>query len=167
MNGAVEAEKAKELSKRIVIQKRAHGAVQTVKDAAAYILRLPAPAVRMPSHSLPSRILAELQSHLGVLRANRESTTLVLAPRVLPEPGSIDSNVEAAARAHDLTQSQLASERELEMGELMDIVNSVHDSKGWFVVVNKYCSRNSATVLLSIKYQAYGDRHHDLESRML
>lgn len=167
MNGAVEVGKAKEHSNRIIVQKRAYGARQTVKDAAVYILHLPARAVRMPSHPLSSRILAELQSHLDVLSANSESTMLVLAPRVLPEPGFIDSNVEATARAHDLARSQLANEREMDMGELMDIVNSVHDSKGWLVVVNKFRSRNSATVLLSIRYQTYGDRHHDLESIML
>jgi hypothetical protein len=161
-NGAVEAGKAKEFSSRITVQKRAPGALQTVKDAAVYILRLPAPSPEVPSHSLPAKILAELRAHLGVLRANT-SVTLVLVPCLLPEPGTVDPDVEAMARLRDLSLLQLANEREMEMGELVEIVNSVHDSTGWLVVVNKLRSRNSATVALGVKYQAYADKHHEAE----
>lgn len=121
----------------------------------------------MPSLPLPARILAELRAHLGVLRANSTSVTLVLAPRVLPEPGSVEPNVEAMARLCDLSRLQLANEREMEMGELVEMVNSVHDSMGWLVVVNKLRSRNSATMALGIKYQAYADRHQEAQSTVL
>jgi hypothetical protein len=34
---------------------------------------------------------------------------------------------------------------------------------GGLVVVNKLRSRNSTTVALGVKYQAYADRHHEAE----
>lgn len=166
-HGAVEAGKAKEFSPRITVQKRASGALQVVKDAAVYILRLPAPSPVMPSHSLPTRILAELRAHLGVLRVNNTSATLVLAPRLLPEPGTVEPDVEAKVRLRDLSRLQLANEREMEMGELLEIVHSVHDSVGRLVVINKLRSRNSATVALGVKYQAYADRHHEAEPMVI
>jgi hypothetical protein len=150
-NSAVEAGKAKEFSHRITVQRRVPEALQTVKDAAVYILHLPPPSPEVPSHSLPARILAELRAHLGVLRANT-SATLILAPRLLPEPGTVDPDVEAMARLRDLSRLQLANDREMEMGELVEMVNSVHDNMGWLVVVNKLRSRNSATVALGVKY---------------
>jgi hypothetical protein len=61
------------------------------------------------------------------------------------------------ARLHDLSRLQLANEREMEMGELVEMVNSVHDGMGRLVVVNKLRSRKSATVALGVKYQAYTD----------
>jgi hypothetical protein len=155
-NGAVEAGRAEEFSLRITVQKRPLAALQMVKDAAVYILHLPSHSPGGPFHSLLARILAQLRAHLGVLRANA-SATLILAPRVLPEPGTADPDVEAMARLHDLSRLQLANEREMEMGELVEMVNSVHDGMGRLVVVNKLRSRKSATVALGVKYQAYTD----------
>lgn len=166
-NGAVEAGKAKESSRRITVQKRAPGALQTVEDAAVYILHLPAPSPGVPSDSFPARILAELRAHLGVLRANKTSVTLVLAPHLLPEQGTVDPDIEAMARLRDLSRLQLANECEMEMRELVKTVNSVHDSMGWLVVINKLHSHNSATVAVGIKYQVYTNRHHEAESIVL
>ncbi|KAF7514171.1 hypothetical protein GJ744_004496 [Endocarpon pusillum] len=165
-NGAMEVANAKETSLRITVQERAPGALQTVRDAAVYILRLPAPSPGVPSHALSTRILAELRAHLGLLRANT-SVTLILVPRLLPEPGTVDPDVEATARLRDLSRLQLANEREMEMEELVAIVNSVHDSMGWLVVVNKLRSHNSATVALGVKYQAYADTHPEAESTIM
>ena len=162
-NGAMEAGKAKESSPRITVQKRSPGTPQPVKDAAVYILHLPMPSPVVPSHSLPASILAELRAHLGVLRANNTSINLIVASRVLPEPGTVESDVEAMVRLRDLSRLQLANEREMEMGELVEIVNSVQDSIGRLVVVNKLRSRHSATVALGVKYQAYTDRSHEAE----
>lgn len=114
----------------------------------------------MPSESLPARIIAELRAHIGVLRAS-SCATLVLTARLLPEPGTVDPDVEAIARLRDLSLLQLANEREMEMLELMDILNSVRDSMGRLVLVNKLRSRNNATVAFKVQYQAYAD-HHDL-----
>ena len=150
-NATVGADRADDLSGRITVQRRMSAAVQVVKDAAVYILRLTA-----PTSSLPTQILTELRAHLGVLRANA-SATLILAPPLLPEPGTVDLDVEAMARLRDLSHLQLTNEGGLELGELMEMVNSVHDSRGRLVVANKLRSRNSATVALGVKYEAYAD----------
>lgn len=149
-----------QLSSRITVQKRSPGTPQTV-EAAVYVLRLPTPSPSMPSHSLPARIISELRAHLGVLRAN-STATLIITPPLLPEPGTVDADIEAIARVRDLSLLQLANERELEMSELVDMLNSVRDSMGRLVVVNKLQSRNNVTVALGVKYQAYGD-HQDLQ----
>lgn len=145
---------------RLTVQKRGPGEPQTVKDAAVYILRLPPPLPGVPPQSLSASILGELRAHLGVLRAN-PAATLVLIPRFLPEPGSVDPDVEAVARLWDLSRLQLANEREMEMGELVKIVNSVRDNTGWLMVVNKLRSRNSATTAIAVKYQTYPATHHE------
>lgn len=115
----------------------------------------------MPSDSVPARIIAELRAHIGVLRAS-SCATLVLTARLLPEPGTVDPDVEAIARLRDLSLFQLANEREMEMLELMDILNSVRDSMGRLVLVNKLRSRNNAMVAFKVQYQAYADRHEQL-----
>ena len=140
-------EKVEDFGGRITVQKRMPAAVQVVKDAAVYILRLSA-----PFPPLPAQILAELSAHLGILRANA-SATLILAPPLLPEPGTVGSIVEAMARLRDLSRLQLTNESGLELGELIEMVNSVHDSKGRLIVVNKLRSRDGATVALGVKYE--------------
>ncbi|KAL8830461.1 MAG: hypothetical protein Q9191_001423 [Dirinaria sp. TL-2023a] len=145
------AGKAKDFSERITVQKRMPAATQVVKDAAVYILRL-----TTPCPSLPTTIIAELSAHLGVLRANA-SATLILAPPLLPEPGTVDPDVEAMARLKDLSHMQLTNECGLGLSELIEMVNSVHDSRGRLVVVNKLRSHDRATVALGVQYQAYAD----------
>jgi hypothetical protein len=148
----------KQVSSRITVQQRAPGTLQCVHDAAIYILRLPSPSPGVPAHSLPARIIAELRAHIGVLRAS-SCATLVLTARLLPEPGTVDQDVEAIARLRDLSLFQLANEREIEMLELMDMLNSVRDSVGRLVLVNKLRSCNNVTVAFEVRYQAYADRH--------
>lgn len=150
-----------QFSSRITVQKRAPGTPQTVNDAAVYILHLPSPSPSVPSHSLSARIIAELRAHLGVLRASSRAT-LILMPRLLPEPGTVDLNVEAIARLRDLSLLQLANEREIEISELLDMLNSVRDDMGRLVVSNKLHSCNNATVALGVKYQTYVDHRHEL-----
>lgn len=151
-------EMRQQLNCRITIQQRAPGTPQSVYDAAVYILRLPSPSPAMPSESLPARIIAELRAHIGVLRAS-SGATLVLIARLLPEPGTVDPDVEAIARLRDLSLLQMANEREMEITELMEILNSVRDSMGRLVLVNKLRSRTNATVAFQVRYQAYADRH--------
>ena len=151
-------ETRQQLSTRITVQQRAPGTPQSVYDAAVYILRLPSRSPGVPSHSLPTRIIAELRAHIGVLRAS-SCATLVLTARLLPEPGTVGPDVEAIARLRDLSLLQLANEREIEIMELMDMLNSVKDSIGRLVLVNKLRSRDNATVALEVRYQAYADRH--------
>ena len=71
----------------------------------------------------------------------------------------MDADVEMEACLRDLSLLQLSNEREMEMNELLEAINSVQDSTGRLVVVNKLVSRNSATIALDIKYQPYGARH--------
>ncbi|KXS96188.1 hypothetical protein AC578_2673 [Pseudocercospora eumusae] len=140
---------SEDIKRRITLQERMPSAPQTVKDAAVYILRLP--ATLRPS---AAQILTELGAHLGALRAN-SSATLILAPPLLPEPGTLDPDSEARARVRDLARLQLTNETDLELSELIELVNSVHDSNGRFRVVSKLRTRDSAaTAALGIKYQA-------------
>lgn len=162
-NGVFMAEKARELSPRIAVQLRAPGATQTIKDAAVYILRLPRPSPEETSQSLTPRIVAELRGYLGVFRTNPTAVTIILAPRLLPEPGSVDPDIEAMTRMLDLSRLQLANEGEMEMKELVEMVNSVHDSMGSLAVINKLRSRNTAMMALGVKYQAHADKHHEAE----
>lgn len=147
----------------VVVQKRALGEVQTVTDASVYMVRISsAPgSIRPPITALVDRILQELRAHLGVLRAN-SSATLILAPRLLPDPGSVDPSIESVARLRDLSLLQLGNDRELEIGELVDLIASVYDDAGRLMVVKTLRSPNSAAVALGIKYQAYADRQQEL-----
>ena len=92
-----------------------------------------------------------------MLRAS-SCATLILTANLLPEPGAVDPSVEAKARLQDLSLLQLANEREIEIMELMEMLNSVRDSTGQLVLVNKHRSRNNAMVAFEVRYQTYGDR---------
>lgn len=81
----------------------------------------------------------------------------MLTARLLPEPGSVDADIEGLARVRDLSLLQLANEREMEIGELMDILDSVRDSMGKLVLVNKLCGRGNAMVALEVRYQAFAE----------
>ena len=165
--GAFQVAGTNPINSRIVVQKRAPGTLQLVKDATVYILRLPALSPTNPAPKLPEDILMELRAHLGVLRANHSAITMVLAPRLLPEPGSVDLEVEAITRLHDLYRLQLANEGEIEIADLVGMVNSVHDTTGLLVVVNKLGSRTTATMALGVKYQAYANQHHEAEPNIM
>ncbi|KAL4931567.1 uncharacterized protein BDV17DRAFT_239850 [Aspergillus undulatus] len=148
---------ATNLNPNITIQHRPPTTAQTVTDATVYILHLPSPLPTLSYSSLATRIAAELRAHLDVLRSN-PSATLILTPRLLPETigaGAVNSDVEASARLRDLALLQLANEREIEMGDFMSILNSVSDSLGRLVVVNKIRSRECAIVLVEVKYQGF------------
>ena len=152
------AEVRQQLNPRITVHQRVPGTPQTVYDAAVYIIRLPSPSPEMPSGSIPAQFIAELRAHIGVLRAS-SSAELVITAHLLPEPGTVDPDIEAVARVRDLSLLQLANEREFEMLELLDILNSVRDNMGRLILVNKLRSRNNATVAFKVQYQAYADRH--------
>lgn len=160
-NGAFDSGKIDDFNGRITVHSRAPAATQLVKDAAAYIIRL-----TTPSTSLAAQIIPELNAHLSVLRSNRLAT-LILAPPLLPEPGTVDPDVEAMARLRDLCCLQLHNECELELDELIDMVTSVRDSRGQLVVVNKLRSSDGATMALGIKYHAFADGPYTAEPSIL
>lgn len=150
---------------RITVQKRAAGSPQTVRDAAVYMVRVAAPSCSPPL--LLAYVAAELRAHLAVLRAN-PAATLVLAPRPLPDPGSVDPSVEAAACLRDLAKTQLlAGGRDVDVAELVDLVGGVRDGGGGLVVVNRLHARNCATVALGVKYRAGGDGQAGLKPTVL
>ncbi|KAL3495256.1 hypothetical protein BJX62DRAFT_233583 [Aspergillus germanicus] len=137
----------------ITIQHRTLTAPQGILDASIYILHLPQPSPITPFAVLTPLIAIELRVHLEVLRTN-PTAILILTPRLLPEPPSVDRDVEATARLRDLALLQLANERDLGL-EWMAILNSVSDNMGRLVVVNKIRSRESVVVLLEVRYQAF------------
>ena len=157
LDRSVEVGRPRDLDGRLTLQRRAVGDPQTLKDAAVFILHLPSSSPEVTSHTLQENILKELRAHLNVLRAN-STATIVMMTRFLPEPGSVDPEVDAMARCWDLTRKQLANECENEVGELVEIVSNVRDSMGCLVVVNKLHSRTSIMIALAVKYQAYATR---------
>ncbi|KAL4935852.1 hypothetical protein BDV06DRAFT_233903 [Aspergillus oleicola] len=142
------------LSPNITIQHRPPGTPQPITDATLYILHLPSALPTQPSTTLASRIALELRSHLDILRSN-PSATLILTPRLLPDPGAVNADIEASARLRDLVLFQLANERELEMGDLLNVLNSVSDSLGRLVVVNKIRSREDCGVVFEVRWQGF------------
>lgn len=134
---------------------RSAGMPQHVKDAAVYILHLPAASPRpSPGGSAAMLIKAELQSYLDLLRANG-SVMLVLTTRLLPEPGSLcGPEAEAVARARDLCMLQLTNEGEMELGEVLGMIEAVRDNVGKLVVTSQLRSHNNLIVALVVKHQA-------------
>lgn len=139
---------------RVNVQRRPVGQTQTVRNAGVYVLHLgsPSPLLNESVASLTSRLTAELRAHLPVLRDNR-AATLVVAMRLLPDPGSVDVGVEAAARMRDLVLLQLANERDLEVSELVDLIQGVGDRSGRLMVVNRVRDNARAIVALGVKFQ--------------
>ena len=154
--GPVDTETIGQVNSNILVQKRTHTVVQQIKDAAVYILRLTS-----ASHSDRTHILTELKAHIGILSAN-SSATLILAPRLLPEPKTVDPHRESMARLRDLSRQQLTDEYDLELGEVSEIVHSVYDTRGGLFVANKLPSRNSPTVALEVRYKASSENHPSL-----
>ncbi|OBT49352.1 hypothetical protein VE00_00489 [Pseudogymnoascus sp. WSF 3629] len=132
----------------ITVTYRAMGMPQSVTDAAVYI-------IHVPTTSSGLTIKAELDDYLGVLRTSG-GIMLILTTRLLPEPGTLSNpEIEAVARARDLSMLQLANESEMEMSELLSIIKTVGDNAGKLVVTNHLRSNNGVILALTIKYQAY------------
>ncbi|ELR08153.1 hypothetical protein VC83_08898 [Pseudogymnoascus destructans] len=132
----------------ITVTYRAMGMPQSVTDAAVYI-------VHVPAASSGLTIKAELDDYLGVLRTSG-GIMLILTTRLLPEPGTLPNpEIEAVARARDLSMLQVANESEMEMTELLSIIKTVGDNAGKLVVTNHLRSNNGVILALTIKYQAY------------
>lgn len=140
------------------ISVRIPGSPQLVEDAAVYILQVPQsvhPILRCENQSLDPWLQAELWAHLGLLGKN-PSATLILIPRVYPEPGSVERAVENAARLVDLTNIQLLNERQCDLNELEAALSTVRDNVGGLVVVNRMTLCSTTMVALGIKYLRHG-----------
>ncbi|EOA85723.1 uncharacterized protein SETTUDRAFT_111323, partial [Exserohilum turcica Et28A] len=127
---------------------RAHGAPQTITDAALYLVRVPA---NIPGPIRP-RIAAELRAHLPVLQAQRGALLILTSP-LLPEPGTVSRQTELLARVRDLARLQLVGSGLLTLQELVELVGSIHDAHGGLVVVKQLHAPNSAFVGLGLRYQ--------------
>lgn len=124
------------------------GMAQSITDAAVYILHV-------PTASSGLTIRAVLDDYLGVLRASG-GIMIVLTARLLPEPGSLSNpEVEAVARARDLSVLHLANDSEMEMSELVSIIKTVGDGAGKLVITNNLRSSHGVIIALTIKCQAY------------
>lgn len=128
------------------------GSPQTVKGAAMYILHIDSPSSTILSGSHPASILSELRAHLAVLHEN-PLAKLLLVTWLLPAAGAVDPEVETSARLRDLSLTQLVNKREMEMGELVEIINHLKGGQGRLIVVDKLRSASSGAALLSVRYQ--------------
>ena len=141
---------------RVTTQHRTPGEPQNVEDAAVYIYHVPAQSLSPLSSSLAAQVTAELRAHFKILRANK-IVTLVLVARLLPEPGTMDADVEALARMHDLWQFQMTNSRALETAQLLELLDGVRDSAGRLVVVRRHSSRSHFTVALEVQFRPLSD----------
>ena len=122
--------------------------------AAVYVVRPALSTITIngePTHGL---LMAELYSHVHVLRTN-PSALLIVAPTLLPEPGSVDVNLEIQARLRDFSHLQVNNEGALEVSELAGLIASVSDQNGKLVATNRLRSTNGATIALVVQYQPF------------
>jgi hypothetical protein len=120
-------------SPTMTVQARTVGDHQPVEDAAVYILRLP--------HA--SAVSAELRVYPHVLAASPRVTLLLVPTRLLPEPGSVDIFIEAAARMRDLSLAQLTGQGGIEHRELCDLIAATKDCQGGLHVISELRARNN------------------------
>jgi hypothetical protein len=151
---------AKPSKDNVTVKTRMPGSAQTIEDAAVYILQLPHSSQALlrsdGQQALDSHLQAELRAHIGVLRSN-PSTTLILTPRLLPEPGALDPDVEAHARLRDISRLQLRDERDWDLNEFMNALNKIQDNTGRLIVVNQLSLPRTTMMALGVKYQSHTD----------
>jgi hypothetical protein len=93
--------------------------------------------------------------HLPVLAASPRATLLLVPTRLLPEPGSVDTDTEAAARMRDLSLAQLTGHGGLERCELLDLIAAARDRHGRLHVVSELRARNNLLVAVRVCYQTH------------
>lgn len=139
-------------SYRPVGQRRRQPTSQLVEDAAVYIVQPdPTPLLSLNGYTLHELLVEELRTHLNIFRAN-PFALMLLAPPLLPEPGSVPLHMEVQARVRDFAQIQLSNESAFEVSELIGLVNGFGDSHGKFVVTEQLRSVEGATVALAVSY---------------
>ncbi|KAF3058613.1 hypothetical protein GL218_05399 [Daldinia childiae] len=139
------------LASRIVVQQRTPGAPQQIRDAALFIVRLPA-----TSHVLSSRVSGELNAHIGALSLNPRARLLLVIPSVLRDTGGgTGVEIEVQARLRDLAFWQLTNEGELDMEALIGLISGVRDGAGQLAIVNKFAATHHPAIAFEIRYQTY------------
>jgi hypothetical protein len=161
METACRPEPGAKISRRISIQRRKPTTPQSVKNAAVYILQPSFPSMSTDGSTVQELLTAELHSHFNILRAN-PSALLILAPTLLPEPGSVAVDLEVQARLRDFANLQLSNEYALEVTELIKMTESVCDHHGRLIVTSRIRSLDGATIALAVQYQTFADNHQFL-----
>lgn len=166
------------MNPRVTVTRRRVGTAQPVRDAAAYILRVPSVWQKVPSFLacasaspnptgvrtsaiLRSRhlITSELRAHLDVLRANTPAMVILTIAR----PNS-DKNCEGTkskpqdkglAHVCDLVLLELTGEGEVNTDALSDMVEGVADEAGKLCVVHRLASQDMTNIAWVIKYQSH------------
>ncbi|CAE7178409.1 hypothetical protein CFE70_005864 [Pyrenophora teres f. teres 0-1] len=157
LTGPEEVEQEPAIIHNINVQRRKPTAAQPVGDAAVYILQ-PSFDARTTDEYTPQELLAhELQSHFRILR-NNVSALLILAPKMLPEPGSVALNLEVQARLLDFAEMQFTRKSAVEVTELFKLTESICDAHGRLMVTKRLRSADGATIALAVKYQAFSER---------
>lgn len=119
-----------------------------------YILQPSFTAMNTNGYTPHELLLIELRSHFEVLQGNT-TALLILAPTMLPEPGSVAINLEVQARLLDFAEMQLNSKSAVEVTELFKMTESICDGQGRLMVTNRLRSVDGATVALAVKYQSF------------
>ena len=157
LTGPEEVEQEPAIVHNINVQRRKPTAAQPVSDAAVYILQ-PSFDARNTDEYTPHELLTlELQSHFRILR-NNVSALLILAPKMLPEPGSVALNLEVQARLLDFAEMQFNQKSAVEVTELFKLTESICDAHGRLMVTKRLRSADGATIALAVKYQAFAER---------
>ena len=152
----------KELDSRIIIQTRSWAMPQTIRDAAVYAIRVPHDFPTVFAQTRPARLRAELEAHLAVLRDN-DAARLILTAPLLPHFDAAEEvkselfqpdTVGAKGLMLDMSLLQLASDRELDVADLSELVRSVGDSNGHLVLQGKLQAHSaSRDQAFEIRYQ--------------
>lgn len=95
-------------------------------------------------------LTAELQSHLGVLRAT-PSARLILAPKLLPEADAGDNMAEIQARVQGFAHHLLRNDGALAVGELIRLVDEVCSANGESLATERLCSLSGTTIVLAVQ----------------
>lgn len=136
------------------MQERTPGTRQAVDGAAVYIIHLPQSSLLRPAQSVIEASISELRAHFAAFRANPTAVIIVVA-RVLPDPGTTNSDVEKAARLRNLYLHQIARVQDLGVQEMMtEVLNRATDGSGRLVLVNKYTSRKRSLMAFEVRYWA-------------
>ncbi|CZT15474.1 uncharacterized protein RCC_01330 [Ramularia collo-cygni] len=123
---------------------------QQVKNATAYILQ---PEISRDELESLHLLACELKAHLDCLRIN-PTAFLIVAPRLLPQPGSVAVQVEAGARLRDFACVQLNNQCALEVDELAALIDSTANLYGRPVVITHMRDQTGATVALAVKFDS-------------
>ena len=143
-----------QLNSRITIEATHHFSAKVLEGAVVYILHLPLPSPTISSRILQAQIVAELKAHLVTLRENVRSRLFITVP-LISESGNADVEAVSMACLRDLSLRQLSNDHAIDMTEFTNLLDTVRDSSGRLVLVDKLQARNNVTVAFELNYQGF------------